>query len=357
MRIARALFSVACVLGIAVTAMAMPAHFEDPLLQPAQITPISLRSPVLAVAQAGTGFVAVGQRGHILRKSSPTATWVQVAVPVSTDLVAVSFPSPEHGWAVGHDGVVLSSSDGGQSWQRRLDGPKAWQAAVSYYEGRAVQGNEVAARQLNYLKKVADQAPAWPFLDVWFRNDSDGYLVGAFGLILHTTDAGTSWTPIMDLTDNPKRLHLYAVRGHGDDVFIAGEQGIVLRLDAATGRFVAVSLPYKGSLFGVAVQATRVVVYGLGGHVLLSDDHGATWRVLETGTTQSFVGAAERPDGALLLVTQGGKIMRLPADATQLSAVGQAITGEVFGIAPEGVDGVVVATSTGPKPVRLGGSP
>lgn len=357
MRITLGLFSVVCVLGIAVNAMALPAHFADPLQQPAQITPIALHSPVLAVAKAGTGFVAVGQRGHILRKSSPTATWVQVAVPVSSDLVAVSFPSPKQGWAVGHDGVVLASNDGGQSWQRRLDGDKVRQDVVSYYESRSAKGDEAAGRQLSYMKKVAAQAPAWPFLDVWFRNNSDGYLVGAFGLILHTTDAGNSWTPIMDLTDNPKRLHLYAVRGHGDDVFIVGEQGIVLRLDAATGHFVAVSLPYKGSLFGAAVQATRIVVYGLGGHVLLSDDHGATWRALETGTTQSFVGSAERPDGVLLLVTQGGKIMQLLANASQLSTSGQAIAGEVFGIAPEGYDEVVVATSTGPKPVRLVGAP
>lgn len=356
MRTARAWFGVACVLGIAINAMALPAHFEDPLQQPALITPISLQSPVLAVAQAGTALVAVGQRGNILRKSSPAAAWVQIAAPVSTDLVAVSFPSPDHGWAVGHDGAVLSSKDGGQSWQRRLDGHKAWQTAVAYYEGRAAKGDERAARQLKYLQKVAAQAPAWPFLDVWFKNDSDGYLVGAFGLILHTTDAGNSWTPMMDLTDNPKRLHLYAVGGHGDDVFIAGEQGLVLRLDAAAGRFAAVSLPYNGSLFGVAAQGTRVVVYGLSGHALLSEDSGSTWRALDAGTTQSFVGGVVCPDGDLLLVTQGGKIMRLPAHATQMSAAGRAIAGEVFGIASAGNDKVVVATSTGPKPVQLGGA-
>jgi hypothetical protein len=49
--------------------------------------------------------------------------------------------------------------------------------------------------------------------------------------------------------------------------------------------------------------------------------------------------------------------MQLSANATQLSALGHAMAGEVFGIAPAGDDGVVVATSTGPKPVRLGGTP
>lgn len=33
-------------------------------------------------------------------------------MPVSSDLVAVSFPDAANGWAVGHDGVVLKTSDG-----------------------------------------------------------------------------------------------------------------------------------------------------------------------------------------------------------------------------------------------------
>ena len=36
----------------------------------------------------------------------------------------------------------------------------------------------------------------------------------------------------MHATDNPKSLHLYAVRGIGADVYIAGEQGLLLKLDA-----------------------------------------------------------------------------------------------------------------------------
>ena len=33
------------------------------------------------------------------------------SVPVSSDLVAVAFPTPQQGWAVGHDGVILASAD------------------------------------------------------------------------------------------------------------------------------------------------------------------------------------------------------------------------------------------------------
>ena len=43
-------------------------------------------------------------------------------MPVSSDLFAVHFANASKGWAVGHDGVVLASSDGGQSWTKQLDG-------------------------------------------------------------------------------------------------------------------------------------------------------------------------------------------------------------------------------------------
>jgi photosystem II stability/assembly factor-like uncharacterized protein len=342
-------------LAIAANALALPSNYEDPLEQPAQMSDLQLRAPVLAITGAGTALIAVGQRGRILRATSPTSPWRQMAVPVSTDLVAVSFPSPNHGWAVGHDGIVLSSSDGGVSWQRRLDGRRAYQIELSYYKALAARGNAGGLREVRYLKKVASRAPAWPFLDVWFKNDSDGYLVGAFGMIFHTSDGGTSWTPMTDCADNPKRLHFYAVRGDADDTYIAGEQGTSLKFDSGKGRFVAMNAPYKGSFFGVAAQGARVVVYGLNGHAFLSDDRGSTWHALDTGTTQSIVGYAATPHGDLLFATQGGKIMRLQAKGTSISMAGIETAEEVFGIASTGDGNAVIATSTGPRSIQLSG--
>jgi len=58
-------------------------------------------------------LVGVGSRGHVLTSDVRGKTWLQRPVPVSTDLVAVNFPTANQGWAVGHDGVALSSTDGG----------------------------------------------------------------------------------------------------------------------------------------------------------------------------------------------------------------------------------------------------
>src|SRR5574340_1818382 len=82
------------------------AAFRDVLDTPAAMSPLAQRGLLLGLARAGNAVVAVGQRGHILWSDDAGGHWQQAAVPVSSDLVAVSFPTPKIGWAVGHDGVV-----------------------------------------------------------------------------------------------------------------------------------------------------------------------------------------------------------------------------------------------------------
>ena len=79
----------------------------------AMMTEKALTSMLLDIAAAGDNLVAVGERGHILYSEDSGETWVQARVPVSTMLTRVFFISPELGWAVGHDGDVLVSPEGG----------------------------------------------------------------------------------------------------------------------------------------------------------------------------------------------------------------------------------------------------
>jgi len=103
--------------------------FQDVLDTPAEKSPLAPNTLYNSVVLAGKRLVSVGQRGHIVYSDDDGKSWVQATVPVSSDLVAVHFATPQKGWAVGHDGVVLQSADGGATWNKQFDGRTAAQSS------------------------------------------------------------------------------------------------------------------------------------------------------------------------------------------------------------------------------------
>ena len=314
-RIAAALACACAAAGALGAAEAPPAEpgWQDPLHTPAAASPLAQRGLLTALARAGERLVAVGQRGHALWSEDGGRRWQQATVPVSSDLVAVAFPTPTQGWAVGHDGVILASTDGGRSWTRRLDGNGLGARLVAHYERAAASAapseRESAAKWLTEARRVAEQGAQNPWLDVWFQDASTGFVVGAFGLVLHTRDGGHSWTPWLDRVDNPKALHLYAVRGIGEDVFIVGEQGLALKLDRAAGRFRALDMPYAGTLFGITGTPDALVVHGLRGNLLRSTDGGRLWQALPATVPAGLGAAATDAQGRIVVVSQAGHVL------------------------------------------------
>ncbi len=156
---------------------------------------------------------------------------------------------------------------------------------------------------------IAAEGADKPFLDVYFENENSGFIVGAFSLIFRTTDGGKSWTPWYDRIDNPKRYHLYSIRNIGRELFIAGEQGVVFRLDQQSGRFLALKPPYSGTFFGITGKPGALVAFGMRGNVYRSRDNGALWQKVETGLSVGLVGGAVTEEGEIVLVSQGGHIL------------------------------------------------
>ena len=296
---------------------------QDVLDTPALKSELAAKTLLNGVALAGKRLVSVGWRGHILYSDNQGKSWTQASVPVSSDLTAVSFPSPQKGWAVGHDGVVLHSSDGGATWAKQFDGRAAAQVMATHHRSwkncaacheklTPPQGAPASADDASLmadLKSFTQQGPDKPFLDVWFENDSTGFIVGAFNLIFRTTDGGKIWEPWFDRTDNKKRLHLYRIQPVGQDIYIGGEQGLVLKLDRLAGRFKAVATPYQGSFFGVTGKPGVLVAFGLRGNAFRSLDGGSSWHKVETGVPAGLSGAAVTPDGRIVMVSQAGHVL------------------------------------------------
>lgn len=298
---------------LASAAMPWARAFESPLQQPAMRSDIIKRSPMLGVAYTGSRAVAVGLRGNILYSDDQGLNWIQAAVPVSTDLVAVVFPSGQLGWAVGHGGVVLHSTDGGASWQKQLDGFQASQLAVGFYQ-QQVQAKPELQEFLDKENSLAVAGETQPFLAVHFVDEQSGYVVGTFNRIFRTRDGGRSWEPLMHLTDNAGELHFYSVSGTGKQLYLAGEQGKVWALDAGQETFVPLDTPYAGTLFGLLALADGgLFTYGMRGTMFFKNDQQAPWQQLESHIGAGITGALALADGGLLIVDQAGGISRRDA--------------------------------------------
>jgi photosystem II stability/assembly factor-like uncharacterized protein len=282
--------------------------FRPPQALAALPTQLAAGQPLLAIARAGSRIVAAGPRGHIVWSDDDGAHWTQASVPVSSDLLALSFPSARRGWAVGHGGVVLHSNDAGSTWTRQLGGHEANALAQRHFESRA--GSDAQAARLLQREKAQGADGITPsFLDVHFDSDNAGFVVGTFNRILRTEDGGRTWTPWMDRTDNPQDLHFYAVRGSARGMFLAGEQGMVWRLAPQGQRFEAVATPYKGTLFGlVATDAGTLLAYGMRGRLFRSDDEGRRWQAVAGVGTAGITAGTALPGGAIVLVDQAGGI-------------------------------------------------
>lgn len=296
--------------GLAAASLAR--GFVSPADQPARISSRAAFSPLLATARAGERIVAVGLRGHIVYSDDGGSTWRQAVVPVSVDLVGVSFPSAKVGWAVGHEGVVLKTDDGGATWGKQLAGAQAAEIALRHYKRRSAPTPE-ESRALAQVEAQSFRGGAQPFLDVLFETEISGFVVGAFNTIFRTDDGGLSWVPWMDRTSNPQELHFYCIRGRQGRVLVAGEQGKVWRLHAESKRFVPVPAPYMGTFFGLVVgDPGHVLVFGMRGTVFRSADEGSTWHKVETRTGAGITGGATLPDGRIALVDQGGNLHLSP---------------------------------------------
>lgn len=278
---------------------------------------VQVRQPgkcvLLDITAAGDRLVAVGERGIVVLSDDKGKTWRQVKMPTSVTLTAVTFPSPVDGWAVGHSGVVLHTKDGGERWERQLDGAVAARLALEDAEAglkRLGEDDERGKQLLSDARLLASDGADKPFLDISFINDKEGVIVGAYGLVYHTRDAGETWTPWMSRLENSKGLHLYTIQIAGDRIAIAGEQGFFCCSIDGGETFKRIETPYRGSYFTSTVsQKGELLIAGLRGNAFWYDATSETFTRIDVPIPVSFSVSITGTDGEIYLANQAGDIL------------------------------------------------
>ena len=348
----RLLLAVALTVGasslLTTPAYSAVAPSTDSLDVPAQRVDEHLPAPLLSVARAGDAMIGVGLHGLIQRSTDEGRTWHQVDSPVSSDLVQVRFRDERNGWIVGHDALVMHTTDGGDTWQVQLDGRRLLTLLNAYYGPRAEKGDEAAALVLREVAMAASTSAtpdvlAAPFLDVMFDEHGSGFAVGAFGMLLHSVDNGQNWEPWIERSDNDRRMHLYGLAEHAGTFYIGGEQGLLLRLDGQQQRFVKIDTPYTGTYFGVRAFDGLLLAHGLRGNLFASRDDGQQWQPVATHLNSSLVSIVGQGN-ALIVVSQGGQLVSVDRQSLQVTPLADARVGEVYAASATKQAGSLVVT-------------
>jgi photosystem II stability/assembly factor-like uncharacterized protein len=281
-------------------------------LEYAPIAPKAVTSTLIDIDRAGGRLVAVGERGHVLYSDDKGDSWQQGKMPFRRMLTGVDFVDAQRGWAVGHQSMIFHTRDGGETWERQIDGfvfPHQYnrdnviRTRDTYHALFAFEDAEFA---------LEEAAVPTNFHDVWFMDKNTGWAVGAFGRMAETRDGGKTWIDKSHLVYTPDGFHLNSVTGTATgEIFIAGESGVVFRsLDSGTN-WEQMDVGYYGTFFGVTYDPTGKVlrVFGLGSALYQSNDQGVTWQPLNSPVAATFASGTVTADGNNILVGPGGMVL------------------------------------------------
>lgn len=317
-------------MSICVPAISAAQPLADRLDRPSRPSLMAERSLLTAIQTVDGHLVMVGESGRVLLRSV-SGELRQASVPVDLLLTALSFPDPKNGWAVGHDGVILHSIDGGESWSKQLDGRAISQLMLSDVEAEVARLEVASTAQpeddrlatalenahfaFDDVKAGIEHGPSRPLMDVWFRDSNNGWAVGAYGVVLRTVDGGQNWTYVPGL-DNPDRLHFNSVLGLADgSLLIAGEGGRLYRSHDNGLHWQNAQVLTDASLYKLlSLSDGRVLAMGFGGTLLVSDDQGNSWQALSPPVKVGLYGGTQLRDGQVLLAGQGGMILSAATD-------------------------------------------
>jgi photosystem II stability/assembly factor-like uncharacterized protein len=278
--------------------------------------------------------------GRTYRSIDGGVSWEQVfgneADESDGSLTAAWFFDARNGLAIGRDGWLLETANGGRTWERRM-----LTNSVSYSFGR-LQFNSASTGWMSGelgVSKTTDGGKTWwlPVTDLLFSNildfnfiDADqGWALANADAVYRTIDGGSSWARVGSLPQHASAMQFIDSQtgvavGYQGRIWRTADGGIswsqrptgvagdlmrVAFVDATTAWAVGgsgtvvkttdggltwsqVPVPTDAWLHDVRfVDSQRGWIVGQGGTVLSTDDGGRTWAVQDSGTSRNLYGA------------------------------------------------------------------
>lgn len=182
-------------------------------------------------------------------------------------------------------------------------------------------------------KSNADQ----PLFSIKFVDERLGWAVGRSGTIIHTSDAGEHWRR----QTSPNDKHLFAVDFADDVAGIAtGDWGVIVATEDGGVTWVERSLPEDIIINSVSViDRSTAIIVGEMGAIYRTDDFGRNWRRLDSGIEKTLFGVrcidahrcwAVGIDALILHTADGGESWEVLHGSPEMRPLEQVGFGQAF---------------------------
>jgi photosystem II stability/assembly factor-like uncharacterized protein len=278
-----------CLLMLAVSTPARAAIEGQP------VTSVPSWLGLFGVAIQPDGSIyAVGSKAALMVSTDHGKTWtirtIKERNPADDlyqdrDLYSIRFaPDGKTGWIVGEDGLILKTTDGGDTWTEQDSGNPNSLFKVAVIDDQ----DAVAVGDNGAIVRTSDGGSHWStvqcpkavtLFDVTFLDKQNGWSVGEFSSIFNTTDGGQTWKLV-----------------YGGNT-----------TDFTIGPFLTV----------IFTDPTHGVVAGLSGGTMVTSDGGKTWTAKQLpDQTGSYATALDSANKKLWLGGTGGKMFDQASDGT-----------------------------------------
>lgn len=277
---------------IALGALQAFAPRETPPLAATRLAVEHMHLNSLALSKAS--IIAGGELGTLLFSTNQGKDWQRSSVNVERQALInqISFAADGmFGMAVGHEGMILRTRDGGLSWH-----------------------------ELTF-----DEENGEPLMSVAQLPSKEWIAVGAFGRALRSDPQGEQWAPLaLPAAVEDKHMNRIVGSADGQRWLIVGERGLLLRSDDAGQSWTLIAPFYDGSLYNViALPDGAWLAYGMRGHIFRSDDGNAPWIDSDMPVPVSFFGHSVTAEGKIILVGQGS-VLATSTDGGRHFSLGRA---------------------------------
>ncbi len=328
---------------------------------PAEITPINTGTTAgfwgVSFATETTGY-AVGDNGIIFKTTDGGNTWKQIESPVKKYLMAIQFVNSTTGYIVGDSGTVLKTTDGGVTWQA-LNFPNVYLTELSFVTPDI---GYVSGENSFFIWKTRNGGLSWTADSIKFSGGSGepnravsfcftdtatGYMASDYSWLGRpsyplsiTTNGSVSWTS--------KASEVFGWNGvtcsDKNTVFACGT-GIIRTTDGLTTYSTVCKVQGLND-----ISFSGNYGYAAGTAIVRTTDGGITWDSLSYSNESGndFYSIYTLSDGNAVAVGDNGTILKITANCSTLATgIAAAMPASQFNIYPNPNSGSFTISTSG----------